>query len=60
MHPGGPTEEEIMLRDFKVRIEEAMQFLAYFYVWNSDPWNSKCPGGGVKTLRSPAMKTSQP
>lgn len=59
MHPGEPPEE-MMLRDFEVRIEEAMQVLAYFYVWNSGPWNSKCPGGSVKTLRSPAMRTSQP
>lgn len=59
VHPGGPTEE-MMLRDFKVRIEEARQFLAYFYVWNSGPWNSKRPGGSVKTLRSPAMRTAQP
>lgn len=31
MHPGGPTEE-MMLRDFKVRIEEAMQFFLLIFM----------------------------
>lgn len=36
-----------------------MQFLAYFYVWNSSSWNSTCPGASVNTLKSPAWRTSQ-